>query len=472
MKYRIYLFLKFYKIALKLKKIDQETENTLSASRLKRRLTRKEKNKRFHGYKSVQNKRIQFLNDKDWEIVKHHSFRLHDFLLEKEFINKSIFPPSHIYIPKNFTFEQEDFESTTKILGDICSSFLHLKGKEITIDFSKCVKTDIATLFILDVLTSNYWEEIKKMESKLAHLKIKPDITIIRSKSEDVNILLAIFDFTFITEDEAKRKEIKSISNLGILSGSKSQKNYHENKKGKNVTLIIQYINRCINQHHYELVIDTKNNIEGMISEILNNGEDHGVMNTWYVTANYVIRQHSENEIIGELNLVFFNFGLSIFEGFEETKEKNHENYEELKQLYDYICYNNPKHNFTKENLFTLYALQEGNSRLKYEQESRGTGTMKFIKSFLEFGDFEETKRGYLPKLSIISGATHLICDNKYHPFSLDNVGYLSLNEEKDLSLLPSKTHLKSLSKVLPGTLLSVKIFLNEEHFNKKYYES
>ena len=320
----------------------------------------------------------------------------------------------------------------------------------------------------MEILGRNYVEFMEKIEAKLTLLKIRPPVKIIRSKDNTVNTYLLTSALTFITEEELKETQIKTISGLGTLTGNKSQKSYHENKKGGTATQIISFVNKCINEHNFELEVDTRNRIEGVISEILGNAEDHGIMNTWYVTANYLSKQHTENELIGELNLVFFNFGLSIFEGFEQTKEKNHEVYADLQQSYDWICSKYPKHTFTKENLFTLYALQDGSSRLKYEEKSRGTGTMKFINSFLEIGDFENQERNYMPKLSIISGCTHLICDNKYKPFREDTVNYLSLNFEKDLSILPAKSHLKTLPTPFPGTLLSVKIFLNEEHFNQK----
>ena len=164
------------------------------------------------------------------------------------------------------------------------------------------------------------------------------------------------------------------------------------------------------------------------------------------------------------------NFGYSIFEGFEENKTKNNVVYSDMQQMYDLVSQSTSK--FTKENLFTLYALQEGFSRLKFIQESRGTGTIKFIQSFLYLGDYEDEKKNFIPNLLIYSGNTLLICNNKYRPFSIDGVYYLSLNKEKDLTMPPETSHIKQLGYKFPGTLLIVKIYLNENHLKKKMEEN
>ena len=173
--------------------------------------------------------------------------------------------------------------------------------------------------------------------------------------------------------------------------------------------------------------------------------------------------------VVGEMNLTFMNFGYSFYEGFEETKSVNSDVYNQMELLYEQVNVSLFGAPFSKENLFTLYALQDGMSRLKFEEESRGTGTMKFINSFFAFGDYEDTKLGYLPNLTILSGSTMLVCDNRFKPFLKDGVYFLSLNSENDLAKLPEKSNLKPLNQCFPGTLLTAKIYLNQDHLNKKF---
>jgi hypothetical protein len=163
--------------------------------------------------------------------------------------------------------------------------------------------------------------------------------------------------------------------------------------------------------------------------------------------------------------LSFLNFGYTIYEGFLETKIDNNNLYNQLKTGCDQI---KTKTNFSDENLFTLYALQDGVSRLKFKDESRGTGTMKFLNCFFEFGDYHDTVKKHSPSLSILSGKTELVCDNKYKPFEIKGEYFLSLNDDKDLTQPPSSKHLKNLDYSFPGTLLTVRVLLNNEHIRKK----
>ncbi len=162
------------------------------------------------------------------------------------------------------------------------------------------------------------------------------------------------------------------------------------------------------------------------------------------------------------------NWGFSIYEGFEGTKKENYAAYDSISTHYEVMKSQYRSFNFTKENIFTLTALQDGVSRLKYVEKSRGTGTMKFINSFFSFGDYEDPQKGFSPQLTIFSGNTILICDNKYKPFERDKIWMLSLNEEKDVTKPPERTHLLHTSDYFPGTMLSVRLFLNKSHITKK----
>lgn len=159
------------------------------------------------------------------------------------------------------------------------------------------------------------------------------------------------------------------------------------------------------------------------------------------------------------------NFGFSIYKGLEETKEKNSEMYNALDQLYRSLGVVS----FSRENLFTLYALQDGISRLKFEDESRGTGTMTFINCFYAIGDYENTERELAPQLSILSGTTQLICNNKHRPQKTETGNFLfTLNRENSLQKPPDSENLLSLKHDFPGTILSVRFCLNSSNIQKK----
>ena len=177
----------------------------------------------------------------------------------------------------------------------------------------------------------------------------------------------------------------------------------------------------------------------------------------------------SGSEDVGEMNLTIMNFGNSIYEAFLDTKTENMDMFTEVDEYSKRMFSNYPNLKYSEEQFFMLATMQEQISRLKFERKSRGTGTMKFINSFLQLGDFEDKSKGYVPNLSIFSGRVQLICDNTFKPFLKDNVNCLSLNPEKDLLKPPHASHLKGLSEKFPATLLSVKIYINKKHLDTKY---
>jgi len=93
---------------------------------------------------------------------------------------------------------------------------------------------------------------------------------------------------------------------------------------------------------------------------------------------------------------------------------------------------------------------------------------MKFINSFFAFGDYEDQLKQYFPSLTIFSGSTEVICDNQYRPIEKSGMFLLSLNAHNSLEKAPEKSHLRSLKFPFPGTLLSIKLYINKEHLDKK----
>lgn len=265
-------------------------------------------------------------------------------------------------------------------------------------------------------------------------------------------------------------QELLPITKTKLITGSKSQKHYHENKKGSASKKIRELINTGLNSHGFELAIQGVNDLDGIVSEILGNAEDHSIFDTWYTYGNLFETDSlrgKKDEFVGEINLAFLNFGSSIYEGFEGTKMENSNCYDQMNDLASNILAKNNK-DFDKQSLFTLYALQQGFSRLNYKEESRGTGSVRIINSFLNLGDFQDSSKQYIPQLSIYSGKTFFKCDNTYKAYEIDGGYYISLNSSNNLLDEPSNTHLQKLNYNFPGTFLVVKLYLNETHLRSK----
>lgn len=451
-----------------MRKQDRAVTILLSNKRLRKKLKRHRSHKIYTGEYSVVAKLKKINCERDSRILDRHSFELHDFINQKSPSLLSLDPDEEILIPPIFSLEYQ-YDESFAILNQLRFCLWKSKERYIFINFSNCTSVDFSILFLLKVFLDEYISEFRKVDGKLSFYKTKPNIKIRSSKTEEVNVALVANGL--IPKTNCRDTKFIPISTLDLIKGRKSQKSFLENKKGSAVTKIRSYIDyKCLGRHGVNLSSTGKSNFDGMISEILSNAEDHSPFNTWYAFGNfYESTSNSNPDVVGEINLAILNFGYSIYEGFESTKNENIETYSEMNDLFNFV-YNckETRKSFSKENLFTLYALQDGCSRLRYIEESRGTGTMKFITSFLNLGDYENKELGYVPRLMIYSGNTSLRCDNAYKPFMLDKVNYLSLNSENDLSLPPEKSHLKNLKTIFPGTLLVGKFYLNKNHLQNK----
>lgn len=450
-----------------MKKLDKDRFLRAQLKKERKRLKRLRSDHFYKNELTPEFKESTFKKGIDNRLIDKFDFSLNKFLDERgNNPNKSY--AKEFKISNVFSLE-ENYNETILTLALIRKSLLHFLGAKFLIDFSDCKKADFSGLFLLKVILDEYIKELKKLDNKLLIYKSAPEINIQRSKEESVN--LKLLANALIRNAQNKSDNFVPVSILNIVTGRKNQKHYAENKKGSAATNIREYINNGLRRHNFELNPKGISFLDGLISEILNNAEDHSLFDKWYAFANLFetkVNPTEKTDLVGEINLAFLNFGYSIYEGFEETKVDNHVTYGEMNALTESILSTDKGKKFTKENLFTLYALQEGNSRLKYNEDSRGTGTMKFINSFLNIGDYEDVGKGFKPHLLIYSGSSMLICDNKYKPFSIEGAFYLSLNDENDMTKAPEASHLKTLENRFPGTLLVGKIYLNADHLKKK----
>lgn len=366
-----------------------------------------------------------------------------------------------ITVPDIFSFK-ENFDKSILFFKELLSSFCF--GGDIIIDFKQCKKTSIANFSLLDLLLF----ELQKLQEQYNNglfYKTHKNIKVLPSlRDKKTNKYLHAFKYHSIKVAEQDNSYFLPL----YLQRGKSRKKYMENQKSVVCARIVDFVNESFHGSGSELNEKGVNAIERLITEVLSNAEDHSIANSeWYVNGiSFLEIQHDITVV--ELNLAIINIGLPMYEGFEATKEENNRNYKKVED-----CYNRhaqlftSKRKFERESLFMLYMLNEGISRLKYLESSRGNGTMQFIEAFITLGSFGEDNPDFNSQLNIISGHSVLTCDNKYKPYPAGTFKKLSLNKEKTLSLLPDSDYLNYNSEYFPGTILECKIYLNREYFDK-----
>lgn len=391
--------------------------------------------------------------------------------LSKLFISKSFIDKKYVYqninAPKNCTF-QDNFDETILFIKKVASSLIYTY-KDIFVDFSNCHITNLAPMFLIQIFVFENQEFIQ-MYNTGSYTQIDRELKIAPSKSLKVNkILNALNLINGIPNKELSAGDI--YLPLGIKIGVKARRLIYENKKGAVCGAITKFVDESLMGVKYSLNPTGRFYLDSIIAEVLGNAEDHSHINRWYVNG-VSFRTSEDSMVIVELNLCIVNFGYSIYEGFEDNKNENADIYQKLNDAYNKYRENNKNSGFTgqslpKESMFTIFALQEGISRLKFQNQSRGNGTMNFIRAFFELGILGDEIPKYKPELSFFSGKTSLNCTNKYKPVNKNGLWVLGLNKERDLIGHQDREYIKYSNEYFPGTILHVTVFLNEDFFRK-----
>lgn len=458
-----------------MKKINREGTKRITSKRCRKTLKRRRKGKKFNESRHFKQLQHQF-REVAQKQRKATRTGLDKFLEEKGFIDTYLIAQErltdqYIRMPADSRLQQ-NYLQVIGVLSEFYSS-LHANTGKVTLSFAKCTKLSLATFLLIKTFIVNFYKQKNRCEAVHgAQFQRFPTLDVIKSPSTEINALLSTLGFSDENETGKRKKDdMNPVYYLPFTRGG-ARKSYHENSKGSTCKKIIRFINDSIIRRGFGLTKNGANRLDRLVSEILNNAEDHNYFKEWYLMGTlFETSEEKAEDVVGRLDLVFLNYGFSIYEGFELTKANNGHIYNEMQLLYSLVQErNSPAQlaNITREGIFTLAALQEGVSRLKYKRESRGTGTVNFINAFMELGGYLDAAKGFQPELTIFSGHTMIKCDTQHKPvLNEENIFVMSLNAENDLTKAPSKKHLVHLHQHFPGTLLSVTIYLSSEHFEQ-----
>jgi len=391
--------------------------------------------------------------------IARHASKVISFLVEHG--NPDTITTKKLLVPNHLCFKA-NFKGCVNFLEKVVQAYCMIKG-HIIIDFSKCIDVSVSALVSLKTIL----EELDTFGQKLAKNRfreISKSIKIIPSNSAKVNRHLHALGFAKLPVSEDEQKEYLV---LGLMRGR--SRNYKENRKAVVSHKVTKFVENTAERFGAGFDERGQNYMEGMVGEILSNAEDHSLKKSeWFVDGVSFLHEEADNEVI-EFNLVIINYGDSMYEGFELTKGDNHLLYDKLDSLYKKHCnLFSLINSFERESLFVLYMLNEGISRIKFLESSRGNGTMNFIKSFIELGKFCNEDSKYKPELNIVSGHTVLTCTEEYAPFKDWNHYRLTLNSSQSFEDLPDSSVLKYFKGAsFPGTILDCKIFLNKRDLEK-----
>ena len=227
-----------------------------------------------------------------------------------------------------------------------------------------------------------------------------------------------------------------------------------------------RYVNECLARYGFSMSQEIAGYLASLVGEVIGNAEDHSSMGGWWIAA--YLHQASD-AAYGDCHITIFNFGKTLSETLQELPLDAllRRNIDALVETHTRLRFFGPT--WTVENLWTLYALQEGVSRYNVEVNSlgyRGYGTVDMIEFFQRLGQSPQSQ----PRMCVVSGRTHIAFDNRYHQMrpqvtqSGETRRIIAFNKDNNLEQPPEAGYVKQLRHFFPGTLIGLRFYLDKRH--------
>jgi hypothetical protein len=232
---------------------------------------------------------------------------------------------------------------------------------------------------------------------------------------------------------------------------------------------LVRFLDKCLKQGKYELQLPDQRQILKWVGEIITNAEDHSGEGKWYIIA-CLSPCADTSESVYECQIGIINFGRSIYESLNDANTPRQTLVQIKKMAENHLTRKFfRQQEYEPEDLWTLYALQDGVSRFSVRpgESTRGKGTVEMIEAFQYLGRSATT--GLQPCMSLVTGSSLVLFDGKYHmrPMQVESGSrkILAFNESNLLEEKPDKENVYSLKPmVFPGTILSFRFYIDSKH--------
>ena len=353
-----------------------------------------------------------------------------------------------IIIPKIFNLIDNPNESLD-ILKEINYVFEKTRCRELHFDYSNCINLGLDASVICDLLVKNGKEYRKGIGKK---------ITLSGNLPQGYYNQELFFNSGLLRHLKLIKREDKLVERLEPFVDNK------EVNKLANDTII--YYNKCLQRYGVELNRDGIDYFNKLVGEIIGNASEHSGKNgDWYVSGHFT---QAGNEECGRGSLVFISIGNTIYENLkyntksEDTKNKLEEHLKLHKPLFGI--------NWNEETSLTVLGLQyKISSETDLNHPDRGTGTIKFIDSFSQLGKKID---GDNPKMSILSGKTHILFDGTYNLeekyIGGTKIKTIAFNKSNNIKEKPDQKYVKLLKNYFPGVIISVNFYVDKRYLRVK----
>lgn len=460
-----------------MKRVSQEKKRFLINRQVKimRQRMRKNKNKRRRIGHNIKKEGIHVDTDSVKKILETCGFGKDQgkrILKENGVLAK--INKTHIYadniiikVPEVLSIS-EDSDSALEFLHECYGLIVNNNISRISFDHTGCRKLGLSASTFMDVVIMTAKAVIRdRNKNNQRNELILGGVT--KSDSDISRILMASglpkhLNASWLSKEVARDNDIDE---LDIITGYSGRKN---RMSSSNATLLTLYFQKCLYRESLTLTGKGKRYFTELFGEVLANCEIHGGKDgTWYTQGIYLKKDYG-----GEMQLLFMNIGDTIYDGL--MKHSTDETRARLDKLYArhrrYIS-----ETWTKEMLYTLFALQDGISRYRDRNSedygNRGSGTVTMINAFQTIGARIEEN---VPQMTIVSGNTRIVFTDTYQleekKFDDDIMGHrkrkvIAFNRTNDLYLPPDSQNVKKCKYKFPGTVISLRFVLNKEYVTR-----
>lgn len=371
-------------------------------------------------------------------------------------------------VPKEFSIITNPHQSYL-FIQKIVSAFIYLRCNELWIDYNVCEKTDLLTQVFLDAILldiDKYHRLCKKanLEKYINWAAVGGRNYYNDSIGRMIN---SVGSPSILINRKVSYKEIIPFR-LRCFDGTNASSQTKLAQKEVDATTVLEYVNDCLKRMNKSLNQSALRELGCVIGETLINAEEHSSLNYRYMIG-YFEECKDDSQHYGVFNLVIMNFGQSIYEKFKYPHDMEQINIKFLDKMGE-LSENFTKkrlfksNEFTEENLWTLYSLQQGVTCVP--NQNRGNGTIQFIESFFKLKGKNEVDD--VSRMYILSGNTIIEFDGTYRLSDLKDDegvprGIISFNTSGSLLDKPDSRYVRNVDQYFPGTAIYIRILLNEE---------
>ena len=247
-----------------------------------------------------------------------------------------------------------------------------------------------------------------------------------------------------------------------LCHGRKDRSLVHTTTVEKATSRLVEYIDSCLSRYGHKLTPRGCKHYADLVGEVIANAEAHSRRPDWWVAA--YLMPNGDGQW-GHCHITIFGFGDSLAESLKRLprdarlRQKIEARVEQHTRWFS--------RRWREDDLWTLYALQGKVSRQnkdRYTIGDRGQGTAEIIQAFHDLSGTRVSK----PKMCLLSGRTHILFDDRYHMTrpSAESGRVIAFNAPNSLAEPPDSRYVRHLANRFPGTLVSLRFNLDEEHLS------